>query len=315
MAAPHKKVDRNNIYQEISKMIMQKENHEVEISSSELADKFGVQAATMDYHLNKLVESGLIIISPKRGRYNRKIYCLPETEKFEGKAEEKLATEIVTPESADKFKKFLEEHIKKSKSAIEANKANEVNEVQEELNLEDESPTPDIPQEPVLKQEEPVPLQVKELSLDDRIKQFLKEAHQVHDAQVLLKHEDKEILSVMNETIQQTTVYLKDLSEQLSTVQNKQLIQHLIDDRNRMQQQMERLEQEAQEARSQVDQTIEKYEVNPTRVRFMHQMIIATIDDYVNRPNHAMALGRAEFRSKVSKEVSDLVKYVLHLEE
>ena len=119
----------------------------------------------------------------------------------------------------------------------------------------------------------------------------------------------------MNETINQTTVYLKDLSEQLSTLQNKQLIQALIDERNRTQKQMERLEKEVEDARKVADQTIEKYEVDPNRVRFMHQLIISTVDTFINQPNHAMALGRNDFRNKVSKEVSDLVKYVLHLEE
>lgn len=306
MAAPYRKVDRNHIYKEIAKMIHSSKEHEVEVSSSELADKFGVQAPTMDYHLNKLVEEGLLAISPKRGRYNRKIYRLPAEIKPE---KEKPKTEIVTPESAEKFKKFLAEHVRKGKK----------NEVQEELDLGDEPvPTPEPVQEtPVVKEvvEEKEPEPIKELSLDERVQKFLAEANQVHDAHMLLKHEDKEILSVMNETIHQTTVYLKDLSDQLSTVQNKALIQHLIDDRNRMQQQMERLEQEVQEARTQADQTIEKYEVDPTRVRFMHQMIISTVDDYINRPNHSLALARTEFRDKVSKEVSDLVKYVLHLEE
>ncbi|MGV7000274.1 hypothetical protein ACWA2C_16435 [Priestia megaterium] len=130
-----------------------------------------------------------------------------------------------------------------------------------------------------------------------------------------MKHEDREILSVMNETIQQTTVYLKDLSEQLSTIQNKQLIQHLIDDRNRTQEQMKRLEKEVEEAHALANQTKEKYEIEPDRVRFMHQMIVATVDNFVNQQNHSMALNRLNFRNQISKEVSDLVKYVLRLEE
>lgn len=301
-ALPYRKVNRHHIYEEIKNMIQSNPEKEAEVSSSELADRFNVQAPTMDYHLNKLIDEGLLTLSPKRGRYNRKIYRLPSTPAQE---KEEPKTEIVTPESAEKFKQFLEKHIKKTapKEVFEQKEEN----VQETFDLDTE-----IKDSP--KKEELV-LEVKELSLDQRITRFLEEANQVHDAHMLLKHEDKEVLSVMNETIQQTTVYLKDLSEQLSTIQNKQLIQHLIDDRNRMQQQMERLEQDVQEARSQVDQTIEKYEIEPNRVRFMHQLIISTVDDYVNLPNHALALGRAEFRTKASKEVSDLVKYVLHLEE
>lgn len=305
MAVPYRKVDRPQIYREIAKMIQEAPEGEVEISSSELADKFGVQAPSMDYHLNKLVEEGLVAVSPKRGRYNRKIYRLPAG----AKADTKPRTQILdtfTPEAAEKFKKFLSEHVSKKDESV-----------QEELQLDEPTATPSTPEPKVEVEPEPEiePIQVHELTLDNRIKTFLNQAKQVHEAHVLLSHEDKEILSVMNETIAQTTVYLKDLSEQLSTVQNKELIQALIDERNRTQNQMERLEKELEEARNQVDKTIEKYEVDPQRVRFMHQMIISTVDDYMNRPNHSLALGRTEFRNKISKEVSDLVKYVLHLEE
>jgi DNA-binding transcriptional ArsR family regulator len=320
MVVSYRKIDRNQVYREIVKMIEQSPNGEVEISSSELADKFGVQATTMDYHLNRLVEEGYITISPRRGRYRRKVYRLPENVK---EKPEKPKVELhapFTPESAEKFKKFLEEHVKKSKIKKQEPEKQE-EDVQEKLEL-DEKPkeVPSIQETAVnagLSQvkTKPAPIQTKELTLDERIERFLQQANQVHDAHELLKHEDKEILSVMNETIHQTIVYLKDLSEQLSTVQNKELILHLIEDRNRMQQKIERLEKELDETRAQVDQTIKQYKIDPNRVRFMHQLIIDTVDDYVNRPNHALALGRAEFREKISKEVSDLVKYVLHLEE
>lgn len=118
----------------------------------------------------------------------------------------------------------------------------------------------------------------------------------------------------MNETIQQNIVYLKDLSEQLTTVENKQLIQHLIDDRNRMNKEVEKLQRELEETRKQSQQNLEKYEIDPNRVRFMQQMIFDTLDNYVNQPNHALALGRTNFRNKISKEINDLVKYTLHLE-
>lgn len=291
MAVPYRKVDRSQIYREIAKLILEEENGEVEISSSELADQFEVQAPTMDYHLNKLVEDGMLAVSPKRGRYNRKIYRLPAGAKPDIKPKTEIHNQF-TPEAADKFKKFLKEH---------ATKKQEVH--QEELELE-----------PKAKEPEPV-IQIHELTLDEKIKNFLQQANQVHDATELLRHEDREILSVMNETITQTTVYLKDLSDQLSTVQNKELIQALIDERNRTQKQLEKLENELDDARKITNQTIEKYEVDPNRVRFMHQLIISTVDHYMNMPNHAMALGRNEFRDKITKEVSDLVKYVLHLEE
>src|SRR5690606_2143475 len=82
-AVPYRKVNRNSVLKEIKEMIKKSPEGEVEISSSELGDKFDVQAPTMDYHLGKLIEEGKLLLSPKRGRYNRKIYRLPASEKEE----------------------------------------------------------------------------------------------------------------------------------------------------------------------------------------------------------------------------------------
>lgn len=319
-ALPFKKVDRNQIYREIAQLIEASPDKEAEISSSELADRFGVESPTMDYHLKKLVTDGYLAVSPKRGRYNRKIYRLPadaKTPKSEEPSKTKVHKPFENPESASKFQQFLEEHKQKSAAKPVQDQPKEEKKKEEQLPVQERKPMPQpesVVQAPA-KPKPAEPVQIKELTLDEKIQRFLNDANKVHDANVLLSHEDKEILSVMNETIQQNIVYLKDLSEQLSTLQNKELIQGLLDDRNRMQDQLKRAEEEAKQARAQADQTIEKYEVDPQRVRFMHQLIIDTVDQYVKLPNHAMALGRQDFRKKVSKEVSDLVKYVLHLEE
>lgn len=326
-ALPFKKVDRNQIYREIAQLIESSPDKEAEISSSELADRFGVESPTMDYHLKKLVTEGYLAVSPKRGRYNRKIYRLPvdaKAPKSEEPSKTKVHKPFENPESASKFQQFLQEH--KQKSAAKPVQEKPVKEKYDKEKTKEEQPPvherkpmpqpqPDSVVNTPVQPKPAEPVQVKELTLDEKIQRFLNDANRVHDANVLLSHEDKEILSVMNETIQQNIVYLKDLSEQLSTLQNKELIQGLLDDRNRMQEQLKRAEEEAKQARAQADQTIQKYEVDPQRVRFMHQLIIDTVDQYVKLPNHAMALGRQDFRKKVSKEVSDLVKYVLHLEE
>ncbi|MEB2276995.1 ArsR family transcriptional regulator [Bacillus sp. ILBB4] len=375
----YRKVNREDIYKEVVNII-QNHNGEAEIANSELAKKFDIQGPSLDYHLKHLVDEGKLILSPKRGRYNRKIYRLasgidetPNEVTLDKSNSNK--TEVHTPflnqESLDKFDDFIKEHLQKSgnvegvftstsgagKSSVlkaqmesdtsknnddkkqiinysNSTKDENVNYVQEASRATrekaDETYTIESPQ-PMTQQPDPVvseditepeayvkkpePIKVKELTLEDEIQNFLNASSQVNDANTLLKHEDREILSVMNETIQQTTVYLKDLSEQLSTIQNKQLIQHLIDDRNRTQEQMKRLEKEVEEAYAQANQTKEKYEIEPDRVRFMHQMIVATVDNFVNQQNHSMALNRLNFRNQISKEVSDLVKYVLRLEE
>lgn len=303
---PNKKVDRYQVYEEVVKLINGTEEKQIEISSSDLADRFGVAAPTMDYHLGKLVDEGLLSIAPQRGKYNRKIYRVPSgaEERVKESQKEQKVYEGFTPEGMEKLDDLLHKY---KHDSLE----------QQQLPLEEEDDEPVFMEEtpePV-QEEKPKPLVVKELTLDERIEQFLKNANQVHDAEVLLKHEDREILSVMNETITQTTVYLKDLSEQLSTIQNKQLIQALIDERNRTSQQIERIERELKEERQRADKTVEQYKIEPNRVRFMHQLIVSTVDNYVNQPNQAIALGRHDFREKVSKEVLDLVRYVLHMEE
>ncbi len=323
-AVPHRKVNRDQVLEEVKKLIKSSPNGEVEISSSELADKFNVQAPTMDYHLKKLVQEGLLKLLPKRGRYNRKIYRLPTAN-----SDIEIHQPHLSAESAEKFKNFLEEHLRKTKEASanvkqEEEKEEEIKEeteVKEEIKEEIKEELPqDVEKEDTVtasksdSKEKTLP-EVKPLTLDEQIQSFLNSAEQVHDAEELLQHEDREILSVMNETINQTVVYLKDLSEQLSTVQNKQLIQHLIDDRNRMQKQMEYLEKEVEEARKQAEQTVEKNEIDPSRIRFMQQIIISTLDTYLNQTNPGLALGRKDFRNKISKEISDLVRYALHLEE
>jgi DNA-binding transcriptional ArsR family regulator len=316
-ALPKKRIDRNEVFNEVSKLIKQSPDKEIEISSSELADSFGVQAPSMDYHLKILVEEGKLSLSPKRGRYNRKIYRLPAPANLQ----ENHTTQTVTPEDSDQFKQFLDDYLTKSKHSQEELDFQEEKveekptEIEEETNENQEKVIDQIPETETLPQIEEKPLQIKELSLDERIEEFLNNANQVHDANVLLKHEDKEILSVMNETIHQTSIYLKDLSDQLSTIQNKELIQHLVDDRARMQSQIEKLEKEVDEARQQASQTKEQYEIDPNRVRFMQQMMIDTVDNYVNQANHSIALNRSSFRNKLSKELTDLVKYVLHLEK
>ncbi|MDR5047852.1 ArsR family transcriptional regulator [Bacillus thuringiensis] len=361
MARPlQNKVNRDDVYREVAKEIELSPNGEAEISSSNLADKFGVQGPTMDYHLNVLVKNGALILLDKRGKYNKKIFKLPsDTNVIESKNDTKADVHIPfqSEESKEKFNNFIEQYKKKSKSknneaaeskeeqkdAVQENKT--IEQQEDELIADnpgkyltsvftpvqtEEVEEPNKVKEPeevkeieVSEVKESTPahtvdaanFEIKELTLDQKIEKFLDKTNQIHNAEELLSHQDKEILSVMNETIQQNMVYLKDLSEQLTTVNNKQLIQHLIDDRNRLNSEVEKLQKELEEARKQSQQTVEKYEIDPNRVRFMQQMIFDTLDNYVNQQNHALALGRIPFRNKISKEVNDLVKYTLRLEK
>ncbi|UYX56057.1 helix-turn-helix domain-containing protein (plasmid) [Bacillus thuringiensis] len=357
MARPlQKKVNRDDVYREVAKEIELSPNGEAEISSSNLADKFGVQGPTMDYHLKVLVKDGALILLDRRGKYNKKVFKLPSDANLvesNDSAQTNIHIPFQSKESQDKFNDFIQQYQKSKSTNTEVieSKQEHKDTVQENKTIEqqeDELIAKDpgkylsnvfaaVPPEEVEKPEEvegpeevEVPevqesipdhtvnaanFEIKELTLDEKIEKFLNKTNQVHNAEELLSHQDKEILSVMNETIQQNIVYLKDLSEQLTTVDNKQLIQHLIDDRNRMNSEVEKLQKELEETRKQSQQTVEKYEIDPNRVRFMQQMIFDTLDNYVNQQNHALALGRIPFRNKISKEVNDLVKYTLRLEK
>lgn len=360
MARPlQNKVNRDDVYREVVKEIELSPNGEAEISSSNLADKFGVQGPTMDYHLSVLVKNGSLILSDKRGKYNKKIFKLPsDANVIENKSDAKAEVHIPfqSKESQEKYNNFIEQYKKansknnkadeskeEQKDAVQENKTIEQQEDEliahnpgkyvtsvfetiqsEEVEEPNEVKKPEeVKEDEVSEVKEPTPVpavdatsfEIKELTLDQKIERFLNKTNQVHNAEELLSHQDKEILSVMNETIQQNMVYLKDLSEQLTTVNNKQLIQHLIDDRNRLNSEVEKLQKELEEARNQSQQTVEKYEIDPNRVRFMQQMIFDTLDNYVNQQNHALALGRIPFRNKISKEINDLVKYTLRLEK
>ncbi|WAT23448.1 helix-turn-helix domain-containing protein (plasmid) [Bacillus halotolerans] len=329
-AMPHRKINRDDVYKEIVNMIEQNDRREAEVSITDLANKFGIQGPTMDYHLAKLVEEGKLVVAPKRGKYKRKIYKIPsEVKSGNMSEEERQPTQVITPsesqESYDNYKDFLASLTGEFDNPDQKDETEDLMEPQisEEEYQEEQNNTlenlenNDNDQEIQSQIKESIPLEsdTKELSLDEKIERFLKTSNQLPDAHMLLEHEDKEILAVMNETIQQNILYLQDLSQQLTTIQNKELIQHLIDERKRLEEQIKRLEDEVEVARSQAKQVEEQFEIDPQRIRFMQQLLISTLDDYLNQPNQSLALGRKDFRNKMTKEINDLVNYALKIEK
>lgn len=347
-----KKMSRDVLYEELLKQIEESPTGEVEVSTSELGARFDVSGPTMDYHLNILVEEGLLELLDKRGKHRRKIYRLPahidiqNREPAQKKEEIKIQQPYLGGANQKAFQDFIKKHMEKQaqqKNEEQSEEETQEKEVQEEtpisqeIEQEQEEIVREIPQEikveqetqenkqpeithevPVIKETPALEddfIQVKPLTLDDKIEHFLNKASQIHDPNALLSHEDRSILAVVNQTLQQNMMYLKDMSDQLSTIENKQLIQSLIEDRNRLLQENERLQKEADESRKQANQTIEMYEVDPHRVRFMHNLITDTVDSYLNQTNNSLALGRVDFRNKILKEVTDLVRYVLKLDK
>lgn len=152
------------------------------------------------------------------------------------------------------------------------------------------------------------------LELNEKIETFIQNSKKLANSEDLLTQEDKEILSVINETIHQAKLYLNDLSDELSTVQNKELIKHLIDNKEKQDEELNRLRAENEKLKKQTSSEPQQH-VDPERIRFMQQMVVGTVDAFVEMPNHAMALQRKEFRKNIVKEINDLADYAIGLEE
>jgi len=310
-----KKVDRQDLYKKIAEKIKQSPLKQAEISASDLADEFGVEPPTMDHHLKKLVSEGMLLVSPRRGRYNRKIYLLPENK-------ENVVTHLQTGLSDQSAaRRWLEER-RRMAAAAAGKPLDDTKSEQQNANLDQDIKAPVQDVKPEERAESPgkaEPLEVKELTLDERIQDFLARSSSVPSAESVLQKSDRDILAVVTESIQQHMIYLRDLTEQLSTVQDKTLILGLIEERNQNLERIRQLEEEVKGYINTISQlqkqpTEQKNKLDPQRVRYMHQVIINTVDSFVELPNHAMALKRGEFRKQIAEEISNLVKYVLQID-
>jgi DNA-binding transcriptional ArsR family regulator len=318
MAATAKKtkVDRNEVYNKIVQMITASPAKEAEISSTDLASVFDVSAPTMDHHLKVLVRDGMIRATNRRGSYNRKIYVLPDG------APSILSTDI-GPSSASR--QWLEQRRRQVQE-----KQSSVTDIDTKRKPADEpapvAENPTVPEEPKAETpvhapvQEEVRVEAPELSLDRQIQDFMARSQSIPDAEAVLQKNDRDILAVVNESIQQNMIYLKDLMDQLSTVTDKKLILGLVEERNQLLEKTRNLEDEAKEhvaliGSMQKKQVHDEAKIEANRVKMMYQLIINTIDSFVDQPNHSMALQRKDFRNKITKEVSDLVKYVLGVEK
>lgn len=150
-----------------------------------------------------------------------------------------------------------------------------------------------------------------ELTLNNRIEKFLNESKKIPNASQLISKSDKEILSVVAESIQQQQVYLKDLSNQLELMENLTLLHSMIDERNKMMEEMDQIRKEHISLLANFNEKSNQVSVDPQRVRIMHQIIINTLDTYLDSTNQSMALNRKEFRRNIVKEISDLANYLV----
>jgi hypothetical protein len=334
MNAPAKKVMKEDVFEYIKDLVRKNGTNEIQLSASQISKHFNISIPTAHYHITNLVNDGLLIQLPKRGKHNTKYYKVKEA------SDSKSSVKLFNLNEIEKFKKELEKTLKqttkdlsshvadKSVSKTDTDHQEDTDQKQKEEKKEqhlsisetEESKEPvsvsyeEIPDFPKLHSVTEPLLEEKPLTLDERIERFLKESENVASAEQLLTREDREVLAVMNETIQQNIVYLKDLSEQLSTIQNKKLIQELIDERNRLLEQIKRLNEQNELLQQQLKDTQEKHQLDPQRLRIMQQNIIHFVDTWLDQPNHALALGRRQFRETLVKHINDVFRYVLGLE-
>ena len=297
-------IDRNDIIDYIKEQIKNSPRREFEVSATDLAKVFGIQGPSMDYHLKRFLSEGTFVASKKKGKFGRKIFLLPEDNK---------------PQTVVNN---MEEFADLIKSQIDVEKLAEQVKHDDDIPTEEntENQTNDVEQTPETQQpqqtEEPVEvIAPANLTLNDRIEKFLAESNSVPDASQLISKSDKEVLSVMAESIQQQQVYLKDLSHQLELMENLKLLHSLIDERNRMTEEVNQMREEHNALLATMSKNEEQVSVDPQRVRLMHQIIINTLDTYLELPNHALALQRKEFRNNIAKEISDLANYILGIEK
>jgi predicted ArsR family transcriptional regulator len=344
MTAPAHKVTKQDVYEYVKSLIQNSKEKEMPLSAAQLAEHFHISIPTAYYHLTNLVKDRLIVESPRRGKHNTKYYRLAEKETRQHE------TKVFNLNEIDQFKKELEETLKETKKELSTitqkplrfqSKTQEKKEVEQPGTQETNETKQVAPSahhsvehsqestvKPLVRPQEQIPDFPKtsminlndddtaqpSLTLDEKIERFLKESANVVHADQLLSRQDREILSVMTETIQQNIVYLKDLSQQLSTIQNKKMIQELIDERNRLLETINRLTEQNQALESQLKETKEKHQLDPERLRAMQQNLIYFVDTWLDQPNHALALGRRQFRESLVKQLNDVFRYVLGLE-
>lgn len=154
-------------------------------------------------------------------------------------------------------------------------------------------------------------INMTELPLNEHIQQYLEKVNGTISSDEVLVKKDKEILSVTVETLQQTMVFVKDALDQLSTSKTKDLILRLVEDREANVKKINSLNKQINELKEELEMKPSESTLDPQRVRFMQQILLSTIDTYINQDNISLSLNRKDFKEKVFKEVKDLVDYAL----
>lgn len=150
--------------------------------------------------------------------------------------------------------------------------------------------------------------------LDSEIMNFIHSAKSIYSSDILLSENDRNIISVLNETLQQNMLYFKSLTDALNVSQNVKLVQALIDERNKLIQEKEELQQTLKFLQDEKKERIAN-EINPNRLRELQQNLISRTMIYLNSSNVDLSINRQDFKEEFLKSLSYLVNYALKIEE
>jgi biotin operon repressor len=356
MNAQVKEDTRDKILQHVTDMLNEYETAEGPVSATKIAKSFKIASPTVQYHMDHLVNEGkLVDTGHKSGKQRiyrlpmlKKVFSLDDNAGFMQKLMDvknrALASHIQPAhphehsqnlDNSSVMSREIHDQLEgvdtgnaKTKADLEITPEIEDLKVEEpieqlDLNKEHEEEINEISSLDEAKPEEDPMLHIledRENSLEEQIDDFLGRAKSIPSAENILQQNDREILAVVNETIHQNILYLQDLTQQLSTVQDKRFVQTLIDDRNSNLQTIEEMKQQIQSMRDQIlllqaENKKHQEAINLDRVKFMYGRIVHTVDSFVDLPNQSMALKKNEFRKQHTKELNDFYRYIAQIDQ
>lgn len=296
-AIKKQKINTNHLIELIKNELQHLPNQTGQLNLAILANAFHVSRPAILYKLDQLCKSGVIKaipVSEKRKHYqlsNDKVRSDFKIDDFATKLEDLL----MPIKKTNKIVSF-EDVKKETKAPVQTQE--QVEPFDLSLDSMEVMTNGDFEYTQVYKPEQ------TEETFDD----FIQRIQAAPTTEVMMKKSDHEILAVMIESINQQSIYLKDLADQLSYAKDKSMIQFLIDDRNRLLKENDQLKDEIKNAYAQKP-TVKK--LDEQKLRLYQQNLMHMLTMYTASAPHELAIKRNEFREQMSITIQDLIKYTL----
>ncbi|WDI05232.1 hypothetical protein PUW25_25830 (plasmid) [Paenibacillus urinalis] len=335
-AAPQKKVDRDTLLEHLKTMA--DDVGDIHVSPTVLGQEFEVSTASITHHLRVLSDEGKIVDTGRTGPHKKKIYRLSSSLMRESKVpQSKLIYPTINDESFMQKIKDSVKHLNipksiiSSESQIKTNEHIDENTINQEnyKNIEQDAPG----EEEIISKNDFSISEIssnnkaedssdnhdeddsfnrsiieREKSLDDQIREFQAKSRS-SSAQIMLEKDDREILSVAVESLNQIQMFFKDLTDQLSTIEEKKFIQALIEERNQNLQQIAELQNQISTMNDTINEMSSKKNKNgdiEQKAKNIYQSLLFIVDNFVDQPAHTMFLQKTEFRKDIGERVKEL---------